>query len=432
MGVRQSKTESAFSWRLDAMAEHTPATTDRRTFLQASTLAAVSVAASGRSSPAQDAPAPAEGPVVPRRTLGKTGVEITMLEQGAVRGPTLDRILRLSFASGVRTFDTAKVYRSEPNFKSWFDQEPKVRKQIFLVTKDMPRRPRDMLAMLDQRLATLGTEYVDLFFIHGLGDEHSLDDAMNFVRGQEFKEVAETIRKSGKARFVGFSSHHKNRAQIIQAAAEGGIVDAIMLQYTPWLDKDSPLNKALDAAHAKGIGLISMKQIAGRMFGDAPKGNILEDVQKRVPTLKERNLSPFQGLLHAIWTDERISCVCVSMKNTDQIRENTDAARRFEPLKEAAIEQLREGVLAHHPLMCADCEGRCSVAAGTRAELGNLTRFLTYHKHHGQRAEARRLYAALPPEARDWSDADLAAAQAACPSRLDFARLLPEVERRLS
>ena len=37
-----------------------------------------------------------------------------------------------------------------------------------------------------------------------------------------------------------------------------------MLQYTPWLDKDSPLNKALDACHDKGIGLISMKQIAGQ------------------------------------------------------------------------------------------------------------------------------------------------------------------------
>ena len=41
-----------------------------------------------------------------------------------------------------------------------------------------------------------------------------------------------------------------------------------MLQYTAWLDKDSPLNKALDACWAKGIGLISMKQVAGRRFGD--------------------------------------------------------------------------------------------------------------------------------------------------------------------
>src|SRR5262249_20587638 len=162
---------------------------------------------------------------------------------------------------GVRVFDTAKVYGTEPVFKKWFQQDPAVRKQIVLVTKDTPRAPRDMLRMLDERLAALETDYIDLFFIHGFGDHHRLDDAINLVKGQEFKEVADQIRKSGKARFVGFSSHHRDRAHIIQAAAEGGIVDVVMLQYRPWLDKDSPLNKALDTAHAKGIGLISMKQI---------------------------------------------------------------------------------------------------------------------------------------------------------------------------
>ena len=48
------------------------------------------------------------------------------------------------------------------------------------------------------------------------------------------------------------------------------------------------------------------------------------------------------------------------------------------------------------------------------------------------RAEARRYYEALSNEARDWSGADLEAARQACPNHLDFARLLPEVERRLA
>jgi predicted aldo/keto reductase-like oxidoreductase len=417
-----------------AMAHDQTAGTDRRTFLQAGALATAAAAAATTSlSPGSKAQeAPARAPAIPRRPLGRTGVEITMLEQGAIKADGTDRVLRLAFASGVRTFDTAKAYKTEPNFRRWFEQEPEVRKQIFLVTKDEPRAPRQMIAMLDERLATLGTDHVDLFFIHGLGDHHSLDDAINLVKGPEFKEVAEAIRKSGKARFLGFSTHHRNRAQIIEAAAEGGIVDAIMLQYNPWLVKDDPLNKALDACWKRGVGLISMKQIAGRFFGDQPKGNILEDVVRRVPMLAERNLTPFQGLLHAIWTDERIASVCTSMRNTDMIRENADAARRFEPLKTTEIHQLRDAVLAHNPMLCADCDGRCSLAAGTSAALGDLTRFLTYHEHHGDRSEARRQYAALPPEARDWSGADLEAARAACPNGLNFARLLPEVDRHLA
>ena len=53
----------------------------------------------------KEAAAAAKPPSIPRRTLGKTGVEVTMLDQGAVRGPSLNAVLRQSFANGVRTFD---------------------------------------------------------------------------------------------------------------------------------------------------------------------------------------------------------------------------------------------------------------------------------------------------------------------------------------
>lgn len=407
---------------------------DRRAFLQAGALAATAAALPAGSLAAQN-PAPeaaAQKAEFPRRVLGKTGVEVTMIDQGAVRGQAVDSILPFAYAQGIRTFDTAKVYGTEANFKKWFDRDANLRKSIFLITKDMPKTASQMTKMVDERLEALGTDYIDMFFIHGLGDDHTLDAAINLVTSQEFQETADAIRKSGKARFIGFSSHHKDRAPIIEAAAKANFIDAIMLQYRPWLDKDSPLNRAIDAAHKANIGLISMKQIAGNYFGDKPTSNILEDVKQRVPMLAERNLTPFQGLLHAIWTDERISSICVSMRNFDQIKENVDAARRYEPLKAAELRQLRDATLAHNPTLCADCDGRCMAAAGTTAELGVVTRYLTYHQHLGDRAEARRLYAALPPEAKDWTDANLAAAREACPGRLDFARLLAEAERHLA
>jgi predicted aldo/keto reductase-like oxidoreductase len=148
--------------------------------------------------------------------------------------------------------------------------------------------------------------------------------------------------------------------------------------------------------------------------------------------LKERNLSVFQGLLYAIWTDERLASSCISMRNTDQIRENIDALQRFEPLKMAEIHQLRDASLAHGPTLCADCDGRCSKAAGTQAELGVLTRYLTYHEHLGDRAMARRQYAELSEAARDWTDADLLAATEACPNKLNFSALLPKAKELLS
>jgi hypothetical protein len=400
--------------------------TDRRTFLQTGAAATASALALGQGAGAQDAD---KKPPIARRKLGKTGVEITMLEAGAVRD-SAPQILRLAFAGGIRTFDTAKVYGTEIHFKRWFEAAPEVRKQIFLVTKDSPRAPEQMMGMVDERLKALNTDYIDLFFIHGLGDDHGADGAVKLLKNPEFRKAADAIRKSGKARFIGFSTHHKERHKIIEAAANEGVVDAIMVQYAPWLEKDSPLNKALDLAHEKGVGLISMKQVAGRFQGNTR--DIIAEVKQRVKVLKERNLSPWQGLLHAIWTDERITASCISMRNSDQVRQNIDAAHRFEPFRAADIAALRDAAIDHGQTLCADCDGRCSLAAGTKAELGNLTRYLTYHEHLGDRSEARRHYAALTDEARDWAGADLAAAREACPNKLDFAALLPELERHLA
>jgi uncharacterized protein len=409
--------------------------TDRRKFLQIGAAATASVVGLAGAAAAQEPAAKSGGAaVLPMRKLGKTGIEVTLLEQGAARTDT-DRVLRFAFARGVRLFDTAKAYGTEPSFRKWFAQDSSIRKQIVLVTKDMPREPSEFLKMVDERLATLGTDYIDFFFLHGLGDDRpygGIDASVKFIKSREFHQVADKIRNSGKAKHIGFSAHHPQRHRLLQAAAEDGVIDAIMLQYRPWLDKDSDLNRAIDAAWNKGIGLISMKQIASRVFGDQPKGDILKEVVERVPVLGKRNLTPYQGLLTAIWTDERISASCVSMRNTAQIGENADAARRFEPLKTTDIHDLRDEFRSRNPTLCADCDGRCSIAAGTKAELGNLTRFLTYYTSHGDRVEARRQYAQLAAHARDWSGADLEAARAACPDRLDFARLLPQVDQYLA
>ena len=78
------------------------------------------------------------------------------------------------------------------------------------------------------------------------------------------KDEIEAIKKTGKVRFVGFTTHDGSIADQLQAAAKGGFVDAIMLSYAPWLAKDSALNKALDACYEKQIGLVAMKLFAGQ------------------------------------------------------------------------------------------------------------------------------------------------------------------------
>ena len=151
----------------------------RREFVQtsaAATAAAVTAAGLGpvqaqaQTGAAQPKKPSAGGQTLPKRMFGKTGVEVTILNTGTLRvAGFMDRLLRLSFDQGVRFFDTAKVYGTEPGFKKWFAEMPEVRKQIFLATKQPAPRIGEVLKNIDERLAALGTDYIDLLYYHGLG-----------------------------------------------------------------------------------------------------------------------------------------------------------------------------------------------------------------------------------------------------------------------
>jgi len=401
----------------------------RRAFIQNGAAATVAATAlTQAASVAQDnTPGTGKPLEIPKRMLGKTGVEVTILDGGTLRVPgALDRLLRFAYSRGVRFFDTAASYGTEGGFKKWFAAMPQVRPQIFLATKDGVARPRDMINRIAHRLEALGTDYIDLLYFHALAGkelDHGLGGSeMDWPKSKEMKETIAAIKKTGKVRFVGFATHDMRRAEQLEAAAEGGLMDVIMIAMNPWLEKDSRLNRALDACYEKKIGLVAMKLVAG---------HLPQRVRVQAPTLKQRGLNPYQGVLQAIWSDERIASACVSMVNTDQVNQNTDAARRFEPMNQSEIHELRAALLDAGPIMCAACDGRCGRAAGTNARLGDLTRFLTYHEHHGSRRQAREAYAKLTEQERNWHGADLDAARAACPTKLDFAQLLPEVDRLL-
>ena len=230
------------------MADRDSTLMQRREFVQtsaAATAAAVTVANLGSGQAQAQTGQPqakknfGQRHPMPKRMFGKTGVEVTILNAGTLRvAGFMDRLLRLAFSQGVRFFDTAKVYGTEPGFKKWFAEMPQVRKQIFLATKEPVRSIGDVLKNVDKRLAALGTDYIDLLYYHGLGRGQ-----IDWVKSREMKEEIEAIKKTGKVRFVGFTTHDGSMADQLQAAAEGGFVDAIMLSYAPWLAKDSALEQ---------------------------------------------------------------------------------------------------------------------------------------------------------------------------------------------
>ena len=189
--------------------------------------------------------------------------------------------------------------------------------------------------MIDRRLAACGTTYLDAFYIHGIGPSEYGQDSVNWPKSDAYKKTAEALKSSGKVKMVGFSCHDGRLTDYLNAAAEGGFLDIIMLAFNPFYPKGGPLDKALDAAHKAGIGLVAMKTMRST-----------KDVPKRLPELDKLGLTTHQAVLHSAWSDPRISVVCNMIDNVDQM---TEQRRRRAQLQGAAQVRAHGTAPGNHP-----------------------------------------------------------------------------------
>ena len=120
----------------------------RREFIQAgaaATAAATTLAqgAAAAQVAGEQAGAAKKKTELPRRVLGKTGVEVTIAQR---RGPWRARARSTGCSAtpsaGASAISTRpRATDTEDRFKDWFAAEPEVRKQIFLATKDHVGKP---------------------------------------------------------------------------------------------------------------------------------------------------------------------------------------------------------------------------------------------------------------------------------------------------
>jgi aryl-alcohol dehydrogenase-like predicted oxidoreductase len=399
----------------------------RRNFLKTAVAAPVGMALAP-SALAQAAAAPAAQPKsnpLPTRRLGKNGPEVSMVFLGGSMPAMSTDYLDIAWSMGIRAFDTSPEYlrgKSETAFAEWFAKHPERRKEIFLVSKDKPAKGLEqMLESIDQRLAACGTTYLDGYYIHGIGPhEYGYGEgSLNWPKSDQLKKVAEQLKSSGKIKLMGFSCHDPRRIDYVNAAAEGGFLDVIMLAFDIMHPKGGPLDQALDAAHKAGIGLIAMKTMRGGVKG-APA---------RLPEFDKLGLTTPQAVLHAAWSDPRLSAICTNLQNTDEMSSSTDAARSYKkPLKSAHMDLLKETMMAGRRTMCPGCPSCAAFARQTRFAFNDISRFVTYYEQDGN-CEARDYYQAVAAEYRDPSQVDLAALRDGCQFKTDYPEIIRRAER---
>ena len=401
--------------------KNTHPSTSRRHFLKSAMTLPVALAAAPalltQTAHAADAPAAGAGPL-PRRQLGKNGPQVTMLGMGGMMAALSPDYIDIAWSMGIRYFDTAHSYlngKSEKIFAAWLAKHPERRQEIFLVSKDNPHNsPAEMLDLIDKRLEACGTTYLDAFYIHGIGGQGRLD----WPKSDVYKTTAAALKKSGKVKMVGFSCHDALLTDYLNAAAAGGFLDIIMLQFNPFYEKGGKFDQALDAAHQAGIGLIAMKTM-----------RTTKDVPRRLPEFDKLGLTTHQAVLHSAWSDPRISAIVNMIDNVDQMQSSTGAARSYKaPLKFAHMELLKETIIAGRRTMCTGCPSCEELAKQTDFAFHDISRFVTYYEQDGN-TEARAFYHALPAAVRDASKADLAALRDGCHFKTDYPEIIRRAER---
>jgi len=201
------------------------------------------------------------------RTLGKTGIKLPVINMG-VMNTNNPSLVTVALDSGLVMLDTAQTYQRGQN-EGMIGEVLKGRSRDSYVLATKARLPSDQktgfyteeatedafLKKVDGSLKNLGLDYVDIYYHHNVVKrESALYDPI--------LKALEKVKKEGKARFVGITTH-MNEPEVIHAAVDSKVYDVILTSYNFQQKHYAEVRNAIARAAQAGIGIVGMKAIRG-------------------------------------------------------------------------------------------------------------------------------------------------------------------------
>jgi uncharacterized protein len=361
----------------------------------------------------------ADPPRVPRRVLGKTGQKVPILLLGGGSGfddkfdPRIPRALQ----HGVDYIDAARKYAGgtcENNAANTLQRIGALDK-VWITSKSGNYDAAGFERDVEQSLAQLRRKSIDLYYLHGIEDLAVLDD-------KALLQTVERLKKAGKIKYFGFSCHDGTVAELLHKAAGLSLIDSVMFRYNFRQYGDQKLNQAIDAAHKANIGLIAMKT-QGSEAG-------IEDAWKKFE--KTGKWTKHQAVLKAVWADARISAAVSHMDSLEKLQQNIAAAVDDQKLGAVEWRAIERYAQATRSLACDGCGQVCRSALARPVDVATTLRCVMYHDVYKDADKARRVFDALPEQARNLADLDFEPARRACPHGLDVGRHMQRAREILS
>jgi hypothetical protein len=371
--------------------------------------------AAGLSLPATALPQPpSSGIKLVHRPLGKTGVQVTSLSFGCMT--TSDpSVIEHAAEIGIVHFDTARSYQNGNNERMVGAALKSRRQKVLISSKSPAKTGQQALADLDTSLRELGTDYLDIWYLHMKNDPAEVTD--------DLLEAQRIAKKAGKIRFAGVSTHF-NMDVMLRYLARQGQTDVALTTYnfamrsvaadknTDTAAPKSDMDSAIREARQAGIGIIIMKTLAGGA-SRVQRGDRLYGAQ---PQALARWLgipgAPVAAIKWAL-RNEFVDTAIVCMTDHDQLQENLRAmAEPFSRQDEDLLSRQLARISPSYCRMCAACGGVCAKGI----PVPDVLRFFTYAEGYGQFPMARERFLELPEPVRAVSCADCSACSINCPN----------------
>jgi hypothetical protein len=328
---------------------------------------------------------------MPVRTLGKTGLKVTVLGFGCMT--TSDpAVIEKAVDLGVTYFDTARVYQSGNNERMVGAALKNARKNIVLSTKTPAKTAAEAMATLETSLKELGTDYVDIWYLHSREKPEAIPD--------ELFEAQETAQKQGKIRFRGVS-FHGGHSVMIPWLIEKKRTDVILSSYNFMMD---PITDGLiEKASQAGIGVVAMKVMAGGFRANKPGTSQYDRLKKD------------KALPTAVKWAVRRPCVSTCIPGTtdlDQLDENFKAVTSgWSPDDSKILAAHMDRIRPLYCSMCGACEGQCAKGL----PVSDIIRYVSYAEGYGEFALGRQNWLELAASHQAVRCGDCAECTVTCP-----------------
>ncbi len=263
---------------------------------------------------------------IPRRKLGKTGVEVTILGlggEGILRTYGYEKeayaLINRALDIGVQYFESARAYSGS---EAYYGKALKERRRgVFLASKSHARDKKGALKYLDETLRNMGTDYLDLWQVHDVRTE---DDIEEIFGPKGALEAFVEAKEKGLTRFIGVTGHQDPK--IVRRCIEMFDFDTVLLPVNPAeLFYKSFIEMVIPSAQERGMGIIGMKVYLRGLVEGLPWFDTME---------------PF---LHFALS-QPITTAVIGCDSIEQLEKNREFAVRFHPMPDERAKALVKNV----------------------------------------------------------------------------------------